>query len=181
MGRFIDIDVDSEPWRGAGVFQLTDPDDDGVMAYSFVSNPDNVSPILAEVTTQEEVRFTPIDFNPDFELLEQSRKRRCDGYLRNRTVDKLIFVELKDRAADNRNSTKKWIGTAIEQLRNAIVLFRKEEPEAAKLKQVGYHRAYVCNPKGPYEVPESVRSKKKMFLTATRTFVLFCNNKITIN
>lgn len=181
MGRFLDISAPNEPLRSPGDFCLADPQGDTAMAYSFGTDEHPTDPALAEGHSEMPLRFTPIDHNPDFEQLEQSRNKRCDGYLRSEDASTLIFTELKNRGAGNETSTKSWIEKAIAQLRQTIVLFRNEEPEKAKLDANGCHRAYVCNPKGPYRVPESVRSVKRMFLTATRNFMLFCTNKIDVN
>ena len=180
MGRFLDIMVADEQIRLPGVFHLTDPDGDKDIAYSFGEDESVEDIPLAEVHSQISLRFTPIDHNSEFEALEQTRNRRCDGYLRSEDADTLIFVELKNRAVENPSSTKAWVRKSIDQLRQTVVLFRREEPEKSRLSEGGIHRAYVCNPKGPYHVPESVRSTKKMFLTATRNFLLCCDYRIDV-
>ena len=180
MGRFLDIAVPTEPVRDPGAFHLTDPATDGAMAYSFLASEQDSDSSLADVESQVSLRFTPIDNNAAFEALEQDRNRRCDGYLRTEDASGLVFVELKHREATNATSTKTWVAKAINQLRQTIVVFRREEPEKSNLSAGGFHCAYVCNPKGPYQVPVSVRSTKKVFLSATKNFLLFCTNKIRV-
>lgn len=180
MGRFLDITEPTEPMRSAGKFHLADPDGDMEKAYSFVDGEQARDPALADVDSHLPLRFVPIDHNSAFENLEQKRHKRCDGLLRSEDDEGLVFVELKNRSVDNAKSVKSWISNAIKQLRQTVVLFRREEDVKSRLSENGFHLAYICNPKGPYEVPVSAASAKKVFLHATKNFVLRCTNKIVV-
>lgn len=122
------------------------------------------------------VQFVPIDHNPSYDGVGE----RCDGFLYDETRTSLIFVELKDRMADDGINELAWQAKAIDQLANTIKYFKQCNPtEDANAE---HKEAVIANKQCPYNVGSSIASAQARFFMSPETcgYVLRKTNDISM-
>ena len=177
---FFELSPSSEPWRSVPEFYWRDSGDEA-MAYSFDVTVGNKNEAQATIAmTGGELRFAPIDHNPEYDSLAAEDERRCDGMLYSRSRKTIVFVELKDRKDSSKNR-KKWRDDAIEQLRATVKLFKKVEMAVDELTG-SRHLAVAANKRSRYAVEYAKASRVQRFLLDEETsgFRLSICNRVVL-
>lgn len=183
------------------VFGIVEPAQTHLMAYAkgLSSGEWERNPHLqAEVVSDVDVAFAPIDHNSDYESWLQASDHKCDGIVYNAAEHIVVFVELKDRKLTNVNidavaaacvddSTRLqldealrdlWLPKAVIQLAETVRRFGQSNPGECNVL-CSVHWACVANRQCGYGVEFSSAAVKECFHKITG-FNLLVNTCIRI-